>query len=230
MPKPVRARTWRPPLPRPAGGPRRRRSSTPGCSSWTRSHPPPASVLRESAARKVSALVWRAHIPDTHAASGPESEAWKDPDPRRRSSRGSGAQNRPVCPAMGATRRLRPVPVSTTSWRYGLRRTSRLVTGRSHRPRSAWPNQARLAFLAVTHRCKRTHWLWLEQFQIAESVWVAFALDLHHAAHKTACYAALSVKAPHAGRQCPAESPGPDIVFRIVGEGSRPRSGASKRR
>ena len=147
MPKPVRARTWRPPLPRPAGGPRRRRSSTPGCSSWTRSHPPPASVLRESAARKVSALVWRAHIPDTHAASGPESEAWKDPDPRRRSSRGSGAQNRPVCPAMGATRRLRPVPVSTTSWRYGLRRTSRLVTGRSHRPRSAWPNQARLALL-----------------------------------------------------------------------------------
>ena len=30
-------------------------------------------------------------------------------------------------------------------------------------------NQARLAFLAVTHRYKRTHCLWLEQFQI-ESV------------------------------------------------------------
>ena len=123
----------------------RRRSSTPGRSGWTRSHPPPASVLPQSAARKVSALVWRAHIPDTYAAPGPESATWKDPDPRRRSSRGSGAQNRPVCPAMGATRRLRPVPVSTTSWRYGLRRTSRLVTGRSHRPRSAWPNQARRA-------------------------------------------------------------------------------------
>src|SRR2546430_7495282 len=27
-------------------------------------------------------------------------------------------------------------------------------------------NQARLAFLAVTHRYKRTHCLWLEQFQI----------------------------------------------------------------
>src|SRR6266566_2417468 len=49
----------------------------------------PASVLPESTARKVSALVWRAHIPDTYAASGPESATWKDPDPRRRSSRGS---------------------------------------------------------------------------------------------------------------------------------------------
>ena len=29
-------------------------------------------------------------------------------------------------------------------------------------------NQARLAFLAVTHRYKRTHCLWLEQFQIAD--------------------------------------------------------------
>ena len=30
-------------------------------------------------------------------------------------------------------------------------------------------NQARLAFLAVTHRYKRTHCLGLEQFQIADS-------------------------------------------------------------
>ena len=30
-------------------------------------------------------------------------------------------------------------------------------------------NQARLAFLAVTHRYKRTHCLWPEQFQIADS-------------------------------------------------------------
>ena len=35
-------------------------------------------------------------------------------------------------------------------------RTCRLVTGRSHRPRSAWPNQARIALLAVTHRYNRT--------------------------------------------------------------------------
>ena len=40
------------------------------------------------------------------------------------------------------------------------------VTGRSHRPRSTWPDQARLAFLAVTHRYERTNCLWLEPFQI----------------------------------------------------------------
>jgi hypothetical protein len=63
-------------------GPRRRRSSTPGCSSWTRSHPSPASVFPEGAARKISASVRRAHIPDTCAASGLGSGTWKDPDPR----------------------------------------------------------------------------------------------------------------------------------------------------
>jgi hypothetical protein len=59
-------------------------------------------------------------------------------------------------------------PVSTISWRYGLRRTCRLVTGGPHRPRSAWPDQARLALPAVTHRYTRTHCLWLEQFHIAD--------------------------------------------------------------
>jgi hypothetical protein len=166
MPKRVRVRTWRPPLPRPAGGPRRRRSSTPGSSSWTRSHPPPASVLPESAARNVSALAWRAHIPDTYAASGPGSATWKDPDPRRRSSRGPGGSEQTCLPGDGGYATPAACPVSTTSWRYGLRRTCRLVTGRSHRPRSTWPDQARLAFLAVTHRYKRAHCLWLEQFQI----------------------------------------------------------------
>ena len=43
-----------------------------------------------------------------------------------------------------------------------------LVTGRSHRPRFTWPDQARLALLAVTHRYKRTHCLRLEQFQTAD--------------------------------------------------------------
>ena len=51
--------------------------------SAARIHPP------EGAARKVSAPVRRAHIPDTSAASAPEPGTWKDPDPRRRSSRGS---------------------------------------------------------------------------------------------------------------------------------------------
>jgi hypothetical protein len=41
---------------------------------------------------------------------GPEPETWKKPDPRRRSSRGSGTQNRPACTAIVATRRPRPVP------------------------------------------------------------------------------------------------------------------------
>ena len=45
----------------------------------------------------------------------------------------------------------------------------RLVTGRSHRPRSTRPNQARPAFLAVTHRYKRTNCLWLEPFRSADS-------------------------------------------------------------
>jgi hypothetical protein len=155
-------------------GPRRRRSSTPGRSSWTRSHPPPASVLPESAARKVSALVRRAHIPGTYAASGPESATWKDPDPRRRSSRGSGGSEQACLPGNGGYATPAACPVSTTSWRYGLRRTCRLLTGRSHRPRSTWPDQARLALLAVTHRYKRTHCLWLEQFQIADSARVTF--------------------------------------------------------
>ena len=56
--------------------------------------------------------------------------------------------------------------------------TCRLVTGRSHRPRSTWPNQARLAFLAVTHRYKRTHCLWLEQLQIADSVLEIYQVQL----------------------------------------------------
>jgi len=79
---------------------------------------------------------------------GPEPGTWKDPDPRRRSSRGSGAQNRPACPAMAATRRLRPVLLNDFL--------------------ALW-SQA-LAFLAVTHRYKRTHCLWLEQFQIARTI------------------------------------------------------------
>ena len=110
--------------------------------------------LSEGAARRISASVRRACSPDTYAASGPEPGTWKDPDPRRRSSRDQEAQNRPACPAMAASVNATPTacPVSMTSWRYGLRRTCRLVTGRSHRPRSTWPNQARLALLAVTHR------------------------------------------------------------------------------
>jgi hypothetical protein len=62
-------------------GPRRRRSSMPGRPSWTRSHPLPASVLPESAPRKGSALVRRAHIPDTYAAPGSEQQPGRIPIP-----------------------------------------------------------------------------------------------------------------------------------------------------
>jgi hypothetical protein len=168
MPKPVVPNmTTATPLGSP--GPRRRRSSTPGPLEVD-AQPSAAKIhLPEGAARKIPALAWQAHIPGTYAAPGPGSATWKNPDPRRRSSRGSGGSEQACLPGDGscATPAARPVP--TTSWRYGLRRTCHLATGRSHRPRSTWPDQARLAFLAVTHRYKRTHCLRLEQFP-ADSV------------------------------------------------------------
>jgi hypothetical protein len=66
--------------------------------------------LSEGAVQKVSASVRRAYIPDTFAASGPE------PGPGRTLIPGDGAagdqraQNRPACPAMALTQRLRAVP------------------------------------------------------------------------------------------------------------------------
>ena len=116
--------------------------------------PSVASIrLPEGAAPNVSAPGAGAASshPDTYAASGPEPGTWKDPDPRRRSSRGPGAQNRPACAALAATRRLRPVP-SQRFLALWCQATRRLVADRSRRPRSAWPDQARLALLAVTHR------------------------------------------------------------------------------
>jgi hypothetical protein len=66
--------------------------------------------LPEGAARKVSASVRRAHIPDTSAASGPNREPGRILIPGDGAARNQGAQNRPACPAMAATRRLRAVP------------------------------------------------------------------------------------------------------------------------
>jgi hypothetical protein len=56
--------------------------------------------LPEGTARKTSASVRRAYSRDTSAASGPEPGTRKDPDPRRRSSRGSGRRSEQACPAM----------------------------------------------------------------------------------------------------------------------------------
>jgi len=80
--------------------------------------------------------------PARHRA--PNQEPGKEPDPRRRTSRGSGGSEQACLPGDGGYATPAACPVSTTSWRYGLRRTCRLVAGRSHRPRSTWPNRARL--------------------------------------------------------------------------------------
>jgi hypothetical protein len=168
-----RARTWRPPLPSARRGPD---GAERHAGLLELDAQPSAAGIRlpGGAARKVSAPVRRAHIPDTCAAPGPNQEPGKDPDPRRRSSRGSGGSEQACLPGNGGYATPAACPASTTSWRYGLRRTCRLVTGRSHRPPSTWPDQPRLTLLAVTHRCKQTHCLWLEQFQIAD-----YALRVH---------------------------------------------------
>ena len=169
MPKPVRAEHGDRHSRRPAEGPdaaeAARRVARTGRAAIRIQHP---SSLR---ARRGRSLPWCGELtfrtPTRHRA--PNQEPGRILIPDDGAAGDQGAQNRPVCPAMAATRTPAACPVSTTSWRHGLRRTCRLVTGRSHRPRSTWPDQARLAFLAVTHRYKRTHCLWLEQFQIAES-------------------------------------------------------------
>ena len=170
------ARTWRPPLPPPAGCPdaaeAARRVTRAGRAAIRRQNPSSLRAWHGRSLPRCGELTFR--TPTRHRA--PESGTWKDPDPRRRSSRGSGGSEKACLPGNGGYATPAACPVSTTSWRYGLRRTCRLVTGRSHRPRSTWPNQARLALLAVTHRYKRTHCLWLEQFQIADSARLTSAI------------------------------------------------------
>jgi hypothetical protein len=125
-------------------------------------------------------------LPDTYAAPGPEPATWKDPDPRRRSSRGSGGSEQACLPSDGGYATPAARPVSTTSWRYDLKRTRRLVTGKSQRPRSTWPDQARLPLLTVTHRYKRAHCLRLEQFQSADFVRISRSSHLNELAHRSA--------------------------------------------
>ena len=166
MPKPVRARTWRPPFPLPAGvqAPQEQHAGLPGLAA-----PPSAAGIRPPlrARRGRPPLVRRAHIPDACAAPGPDQEPGRILDSRRRSSRGSRGPEQACLPGGGYAAPA-ACPASATSWRYGPRRTCHLVPGRSHRPRSTWPDQDRLPSLAVTHRYKPTNCLWLEQFQIAD--------------------------------------------------------------
>jgi hypothetical protein len=114
--------------------------------------------LSEGAARKVSAVdtasVRRAYIPETYAASGPNREP--------------GAQNRPACPAMAATRRLWPIlsPHNFVAlWSQAHMPSCNLqVTSTSIHMAKPSPVSAARGYAPL----KRTHCLWLEQFQIAE--------------------------------------------------------------
>jgi hypothetical protein len=151
-------RTWRPPLPRPAEGPdaagAARRVARAGRAAIRRQHP---SSRR---AREVSVLVWRAHIPDTYAASGPGSAAGDQ-----------GAQDRLACPAMAATRRLQPVPPQRPPGAMvpGTPAScNRQVTSTSiHRARPG-PDQTRLVLLVVTHRYSGHIVFGSNKFQIAD--------------------------------------------------------------
>ncbi len=143
MSKPVRARTWRPSLPRPAGGPdgagAARRVARAGRAAIRCQH---LSSLRNGAEGLCLGVAssQSGHLRGT----GPGSATWKDPDPRRRSSRGSGGSEQACLPGDGGSATPAACPVSTTSWRYGLRRTCRLVTGRSQRSGASDSAQLRL--------------------------------------------------------------------------------------
>jgi len=96
--------------------------------------------------------VWRTHIPDTYAASGP-----------RISNLGGSGSSKWAClrDACGLSR----LNDFLALWSQAY------ISSCNPQVRSTsihMANQARLAFLAVTHRYKRTHCLWLEQFQIAD--------------------------------------------------------------
>ena len=107
-------RTWRPPLPSARRGPRRRRSSTPGRSRWTRSHLPPESVFprarRGRSLPRCGEPTFR--TPPRHRA--PSRRPGRILIPGDGAAGDQEAQTRPACqpacPAMAATRRLRAVP------------------------------------------------------------------------------------------------------------------------
>jgi hypothetical protein len=110
MSKPV-GRTWRPPLPspRPAEGPDSAEAAR-RVARVGRAAIPPASVLPKAQHRRSLPRCRCGDLTSGHLRGiGPRTRNL-DPDPRRRSNRGSGAQNRPACAAILATRRLRPVP------------------------------------------------------------------------------------------------------------------------
>jgi len=92
-------------------GPRRRRSSTPGFPSWTRNHPQPATVLpRERGAEGLCPGAASSHSGHLRGIGSRTREPGRILIPGDGAAGDQGAQNRPACPAMAATRRLRAVP------------------------------------------------------------------------------------------------------------------------
>jgi hypothetical protein len=167
MPEPVRPNTAQTATPPARRGPRRRRSSTPDRSNWARSHPPPEPSSRGHGTEGPCLGAASSHPgylrgtgPRTGNPESSRSPQTEQPGIRRPRTGLPARQQRLATPAA--------CPASTTSRPYDLRRTCRLVTGRSHLPRSTWPDHARLPLPTVTHRYKRTHRLRLEQFQIAD--------------------------------------------------------------
>jgi hypothetical protein len=110
MPKRVRARTWRPPLPRPAGGPdaaeAARRVARAGRAAIRRQHPSSPRARRGRSLPWCGELTFR--TPARHRA--PNQQLIRILIPGDGAAGDQEAQNRPACPAMAVTRRLRPVP------------------------------------------------------------------------------------------------------------------------
>jgi short subunit dehydrogenase-like uncharacterized protein len=96
---------------RPAGGPdsaeAARRVARTARAAIRRQHPSSRCHVR---ARRGRSLLGAANLHSGHLRGIGHREPGRILIPRRRSSRGSGAQNRPACPAMAARRRLRAVP------------------------------------------------------------------------------------------------------------------------
>ncbi len=155
MPKPVRARTWRPPLSRPAGGPDAseagRRVARAGRAAIRRQHP---SSLRP---RRGRSLPWCGEFtfrtPTRHRATNQQTRRILIPGDGAAGDQGLRIGLSARRWRLRATRGLSRLNDSLALWSQAYMLS---VTGRSHRPRSAWPTRARLAFLAVTHRYNGT--------------------------------------------------------------------------
>ena len=109
--------------------------------------------LPEGTARKVSASVRRACIPDTYAASGPNREPGRTLIPGDGAAGGSGGSEQACLPGNGGYATPAGCPVSTTSWRYDPRpiptcnRQVKSTSVHMAKPGSASPSRSRTAIM-----------------------------------------------------------------------------------